>query len=780
MSGFAMQAPQPSIGRRVPRRGAMIWILYGVMGVLVATYLALELLHADTDFIDGWGVDAFELVGTGACFARVFVKRSGRTVALVLGCSLLCWTAGDIALTIESLGGATPSTPSLADVFYLGYFPFAYVAVSLFMRAGVKRLTASSWLDGAVAGLGAASILAAFAFPSLRGLAGGSSLEVATDLAYPVGDLLLLALVVGGSALLSGRRLAPWMLLAAGVALNVAGDTANLLSSSVGGTHAGTIVNATAWPVSILLMSMAVWLRPRQTNLDTLQKPTGLVLPGTAALAGLVILAVGTVHHTSRVALALATATLVVAGVRLALSARSLRVLTARHYRQSMTDDLTRLGNRRHLFQTLDGFFARVAGAVSPDERLAFLFVDLNDFKELNDAFGHTAGDEVLRLLGVRLKSALRTTDHLFRLGGDEFAVLLVGADAEYALKIAQQLTVSLEDPFVLEAVSAHLSASIGIAHAPGDAGDSAGLMWSADVAMYRAKNDQVPFAVFGEQEVDGRGNYLRLADELRTGIETDQLVLHYQPLLDLRTGEIAAVEALVRWAHPRFGLLPPLKFLPVAEEAGLMAELTRWVLDAALAQCAAWRACDRDISVAVNISATNLVDVSFIDLISALLVRYELPAEALVLEITETNIIKDFDRAKSVVAKLRDLGFVVSIDDFGAGVTSLASLGSLAVGELKLDRTFITRLAAGESEREMPLIHATIDLGHSLGMRVVAEGVEDEATLAMLAGFGCDFVQGYVIDKPKPAHELTFGSSHRPTPDVPGHLHALERVIAA
>jgi diguanylate cyclase (GGDEF)-like protein len=729
------------------------------MGLLLVGYLAFKLFHGgrNSSLVDGWMVAGFEVIASVLCLARGLTRRSGRGVALALGVGLLCWSVGDVALTAESLGGATPSTPSLADAFYLGFFPLAYVAVALFMRAGPRQPPSSSWLDGAVAGLGAAAVCAAFAFPSLPRLAGGDSLAVATNLAHPLGNLLLLFLVVGGTALLSGRRKAPWLLMATGMAINIAGDTSNLLGSSVAATRVGTIVDALAWPASILLLSMAVWLRPGRSGVFVPPKPAGLVLPGLAALSGLAILALGTLHHTGRVAVGLATATLIVVGVRLVLSARTMRALTTKRYRQSVTDDLTGLGNRRHLFQILDAHFAGQDGGLTPGS-LAFLFVDLNNFKELNDSFGHPAGDEILKQLGARLKGSLRGSDELIRFGGDEFAVVLTDADAEYANTVARHLTASLHEPFVLDAVSPRLSASIGIAHAPADATDIAGLMACADVAMYRAKKSGLAFAVFEQEEdFDGGGNRLRLAEELRVAIRDGQLVLHFQPQLNLRSDQISTVEALVRWCHPRLGLVPPMKFLPVAEEAGLMGPLTKWVLETALEQCAAWRAAGHRMSVSVNVSATNLIDDGFVDQVRDLLERSELPGDALVLEITETSIIRQFERSKGVIERLRDLGLVVSIDDFGAGFTSLAYLSSLAVGELKLDRAFITRLGSGEREREVQLVRATIDLGHALGLRVVAEGVEDYGSLALLSRCGCDLAQGYFIDTPKPADELSF-----------------------
>jgi diguanylate cyclase (GGDEF)-like protein len=453
----------------------------------------------------------------------------------------------------------------------------------------------------------------------------------------------------------------------------------------------------------------------------------------------------------------LATVTLLVVGVRLALSVIGLRGLTVDRLRQSITDELTGLGNRRYLFQILDAYFAEQNVAGTPRRDLAFLFIDLNRFKEINDSFGHPAGDELLRQLGPRLREALRTDDAIVRLGGDEFAIVLMDADAQAAIAVAARVSASLFEPFALDAVRSSVGASIGIALAPADATDSAGLVWCADVAMYRAKAGGVPYALY-EQELDDEGHRYRLVGDLRSALEHDQLVLHYQPQLDLRSGQVQTVEALVRWPHPKLGLIPPLKFLPLAEEAGLMEAVTRWVLAAALEQCAEWRMSGRQLAVAVNVSASNLLEPTFIEMVADMLERYRLPADALVVEVTETTVISDFDQTKRVVDELRDLGLVVSIDDFGAGFTSLAHLSTLAVRELKLDRAFVTGLAQGDDrERDLQLVRATIELGHTMGLRVVAEGIEDRATLSLLFELGCDVAQGYFIGKPRPAAELFF-----------------------
>ncbi|MFI5034755.1 MAG: putative bifunctional diguanylate cyclase/phosphodiesterase [Acidimicrobiales bacterium] len=746
------------------RRHRRAWAVFTVLALLLGAYVVSLLVrrpHEQWTWLDGWSVVGFEFVASLTCLARGLTRRPGRAAVLFLGFALLSWSIGDTILTGESLGGATVAVPSAADLFYLLFYPVAYVATVKMLQRGLGRLARPNWLDGVVAGLGAAALCATFAFHRILDLTGGSRLSTAVNLAYPIGDLLLLSLVIGGSVLLVGRWSASWCLLGGGLAVIVFGDTFNIFQSSNLATRLGADVNAAAWPTALLLMSMSVWTAPRLAEPLREERTAGMTMPGLAALASLVILVVGTVRHVSEVAVDLAILTLVAVGVRLAISARRLRVMTEQRHRQANTDELTGLGNRRQLTHVLETFFADEHVTGERLRRLAFLFVDLNHFKEINDSFGHPAGDELLRQLGPRLVRAVGENASVVRLGGDELGVVLLDANEAAAAAVAQRIVDELETPFTLHRINASVGASIGVAMYPGDATEASTLMWCADVAMYRAKLGNTPF-VFFDQDLDGDDNQIGLVEDLTRAVHAGAFELHYQPQLDLRTGRVRAVEALLRWPHPELGLIPPLKFISLAEDAGLMGPLTRWVLDEAIGQCAAWRMNQVHVAVSVNVSKSNLLEEGFTELVADLLARHKLPAEQLVIEITESIVFENLEMAQSVIERLRDLGAVVSIDDFGVGFTSLAYLASLAVGELKLDRSFIADLDVAKGGRDLELVRATINLGHEMGLRVVAEGIEDVATLDLLRDLGCDLAQGYYICRPTPADRLSLQAAPR------------------
>jgi diguanylate cyclase (GGDEF)-like protein len=408
-------------------------------------------------------------------------------------------------------------------------------------------------------------------------------------------------------------------------------------------------------------------------------------------------------------------------------------------------DPLTGLANRRRLIEELE---STVYG--DGNQNCAVLMIDLDRFKEINDSFGHSVGDDLLCLVGPRLQQALAPGDLLARMGGDEFAVLLPGADAVRAREVAAELGAALRDEFVLDGMPLHVDASIGVALCPDHGRDRSLLLARADTAMYVAKRGRHGFEIWAPDGTPATRDRLQTLEQLRSALDNDELDVHYQPKLDLTSGTVVGVEALVRWNHPDRGLLYPDVFLPLAEQAGLMRRLALWVLERSLRDLQEWRAQGLELSMAVNLSVSNLQDVALPDQVAMLLDSFGVPAGALTLEITEDVLMADAARSQQVMAGLRRLGVRLSIDDYGTGYSSLSYLRALPVDELKLDRSFVSHLTT--DERAAAIVRSTLQLSVDLGMSMVVEGVEDAATLASLREWGCDVAQGYHIGRPMPA----------------------------
>jgi diguanylate cyclase len=455
-----------------------------------------------------------------------------------------------------------------------------------------------------------------------------------------------------------------------------------------------------------------------------------------------------------RIQQAATRAALVALAAGVGLVATSWRLLRRSHRRlhhQALHDGLTGLPNRT-LLRDRTGQTIRLA-----DRELApaaLLLLDLDRFKEVNDTLGHHYGDQLLIQVGQRLQATLRKVDTVARLGGDEFAVLLPRiASAEGAVAVARKLQAALAEPFVLEGLSLQVEASIGLAVYPEHGSDPEELLQHADIAMYTAKQTHAGFVLFDPTQDQHSPRKLALLGELRRAIEAEQLLLHYQPKVDAHSVRVLGVEALVRWQHPTHGLIPPSEFIPLAEHTGLISPLTHYVLDAALRQVRQWQRAGHQLSVAVNVSARRLLDLAFPDEVAGLLQKWEVPAQLLVVEITESTIMADPEHAMQVLGRLNQLGVQVSIDDFGTGYSSMAYLKSLPVHELKVDRSFVAQMTS--NSRDAVIVRSTVDLGRNLGLRVVAEGVEDQTTLQELDALGCDAVQGYHVSRPVPPDEL-------------------------
>jgi diguanylate cyclase (GGDEF)-like protein len=419
--------------------------------------------------------------------------------------------------------------------------------------------------------------------------------------------------------------------------------------------------------------------------------------------------------------------------------------------RQALHDGLTGLPNRTLLHDRTGQAIRAADRELAP---AALALIDLDRFKEVNDTLGHHYGDQLLIQVGKRLRATVRQVDSVARLGGDEFAVLLPRIEtAEGAVAVASKLQAALEEPFVLEGLTLDVEASIGLVLYPDHGNDADELLQHADIAMYVAKETHAGFMLFDPKLDQHSPRRLTLLGELRRAIDQQQLVLHYQPKVDAHTGQVLGVEALVRWQHPEHGLIPPGEFIPLAERTGLITPLTHYVLDAALRQCRTWRQAGHELSVAVNVSARCLLDLAFPDEVAGLLATWEVPARLLLVEITESTIMADPVHALEILGRLNAMGVQLAIDDFGTGYSSMAYLKNLPLDELKVDRSFVSQVTS--STRDAVIVRSTVDLGRNLGLRVVAEGVEDQTTWQQLDALGCDAIQGYYVSRPVPPEEL-------------------------
>jgi diguanylate cyclase (GGDEF)-like protein len=705
--------------------------------------------EAEIVWFDGWLVDSVGFGAAALCLSRGVAVRRERSAWLCMGAGLAVWTLGNVVWWLWVLPRNPDAYPSVADALFLGLYPFLYAGLVLLVRQRVVRFHSSVWLDGVVGGLGAATISAAVVFDTILASTGGTPAAIVTNLAYPLADLVLLMLVVGVFGLLGWRPDRAWWLLAAGFVVFAAVDVAALFMIARGTYVTGTWLD-TLWPAAAVLLGLAAWQKPARAQPVRLEGWPVLIVPSLFAASALGVLIVDHFQPVSTLAVVLATCTLLAGIVRAVFTFQEVRSL-ADSRRQAHTDDLTGLGNRRLLYTELHAALATRRDG----DHVALLILDLDRFKEINDALGHHIGDQLLRQIGPRLGDRLGPDDTLVRLGGDEFAVLLrPSRDNDRTVTVAGQFLAALEAPFDLEGIAVHVDASIGIALCPEHATEASALLQRADVAMYQAKSTQSGWRMYAfEPGAGGRGR-LQTIEDLRAAIENSQLLLHYQPKVHASDGAIAGVEALVRWRHPEQGLVYPDTFLPLAEQTGLMRALTSTVLRTALAQAADWRQAGLSVSVAVNLSVANLIDTNLPVEVGGLLISFGLPADALELEITESTLMVDPVRSQEVLDALRALGVRIAVDDYGTGYSSLAYLQRLAVDELKLDKSFILPML--EDPGAAAIVRTTIDLAHSLGLSMVAEGVETEAHLRELARLGCDLAQGYHLSRPLPAEDLT------------------------
>ena len=706
---------------------------------------------------------AYLLVGGGSATAIALASRwstasTARGWRLVaLGIAL--FTLGDaIWYWYELVRHVEVPAASLADVAYLAGYPALAAGIVFLLRARQSNGRFDGIFDGCILALaGSVAVWEGLLEPTIG--QGMPLTERLVTTAYPTMDLVLLT-AVASLALTDIRALPAYRYLFVGLTMQLAADVA-FATSAVSGAYVDGVWFDGGWLLGYLFLGLAA-LHPSMRRLaEPVEQPSAArfgpvraMVLGLSLLAGPVALVLegsGMDPYDGPVILSIFTvATLLVLARLWGLLTGKDRDIEERAH-AALHDALTGLPNRVLFLDRLDHALRR---SQRSGEGVAVLFLDIDHFKLVNDTAGHAVGDQLLQTVAERLCSAVRGADTVARFAGDEFTVLCEGVHDEVgAAVVADRILEMLAPPVALPELDLHLSASIGIAVAVGGAIEADELLRNADTAMYQAKvRGRACHEVFDHAMRDRAVARLATEDALRRALEEDQLFLEYQPEIALRSGDVYAVEGLLRWAHPERGVVPPLEFLPIAEDSGLIVPIGRWVLHTACAQAQRWQdeLGDRAPVMAVNVSARQLTRSDVAADVASALAASGLDPRKLCIEVTESILLEDADAARTTLLRLSELGVSIAMDDFGTGYSSLSHLRELPVDIVKIDRSFVQGL--GQSDGDAALVGAVIGMAQALGILTVAEGVETEQQAAWLRSRGCDLAQGYLFARPQPA----------------------------
>ena len=664
-----------------------------------------------------------------------------RTARLVLLSGVVLWAVGSVVL---HQGGdvSGKSFPGVAELFY---FP-SYAGLTAFVlmdTRGRPPVSRKTWLETVLVCGALTCVAASLLVSPLGAVFGEEGLALLLVLVYPLLDLGLVVLVVGQvllGARGSGRD--TWTTVA-GLTTLCASDILFFLAAAPDGYFVNVVTDV-SYGVGFALLVSAARLPTSGPVRRTRARNRGNLLVGAGAVA-LLALVLRPADSGAWFATAPAVVTLVAAGARLLIALREAQG-AAEARKLSRTDELTGLLNRRAILADVDVHLAR-GGPVS------LMLLDLDGFKEVNDSLGHSAGDRLLQEIGDRLLRTMPATALVSRVGGDEFALMVQDDDDIRLTALARAVRLGLSEPLSVEGLDLAVGVSIGITTgAPGT--DALMLLRRADVAMYRAKQGRLGESTYDPAHDGFSRERLQQIESLRTGIADGQLRLWYQPQVDAATQQVTAVEALVRWHHPEHGVLSPLAFLPEARRAGLMPALTEAVLQMVVADTRRWLDRGEQFTVAFNCAPPELLGGRFVPTLLAAVREAGLPPDRLLVEVTEDSFASDPEKARSVIQELRRNRVQTAIDDYGTGFSSLAYLRDLPVQELKIDRSFVKTLSSDSSSRV--IVESTLQMAHAMGLRVVAEGVEDATTAAALVACGVDVLQGFHIARPMPADEVS------------------------
>ncbi len=700
---------------------------------------------------DGWLYHVATTLPGLLAAVKAIADRRSRVEWWLVGSGIALNTVGNLIYTYHDQNIVPIPFPAWSDLIYLSSYLCFAIALVLITQRQKGEVSKAVRLDGLVIGLSTGAIAVALWFESILGQT-GSAFAVVTGLAYPLFDVVFIVIVVSG---LAPARFRPtWSSVAfmvGAVALAI-GDTVYLNQLAAETYVPSTILECT-WVVGLLLFGLAAWAPAELRTTGTAEFSSGAAtLPAAAATAALAVVASGLSGGVPLLASWLAIAAIAGALVRVVLTVRELRRANIA-FSQARTDELTGILNRRGFAEELD---QRLAGEGS---EMSVLVIDLDGFKEVNDSLGHQAGDYLLQVLGERFSLAVPPGSLVARLGGDEFGIAIPGGRSAAERTVAA-LHAALDRTVTLDDIPVRVGASIGVAQAPLHGTTRSDLLRAADVAMYDAKESQRGTSWYSIEQDPHTRDRLALIEELRIAIERRSFEMHYQPTIDVRSGDVVGMEGLIRWNHPTRGMLLPEEFIPLAERVGLIPAITRAVLEVSIAHLGDVRRNGRELRLSVNISAKDLVDDSLPGYIRSVLDANGVPASLLTLEITETALSSDEVRAERTLKALRAEGIRISIDDFGVGYSSMSQLLKLPLDELKIDRSFIANLDG--DLRAQAILSATVELGRTLGLDIVAEGIETVASLDEVSRRGVDTAQGFLFSKALPSSSFgQFISNH-------------------
>ena len=781
------------------RHWSWFWLaalLLGLVSAVFALWVALRVGGSRmTDAVDDIGELVAALVAAGACGVAAYRLKSARAGWALLSASSFAWAAGETVWSYYDLGrGVQVPFPSLADVGFLAAVPLAIAGLLRFPCAARSRASdLRGLLDGLLIGGSVFFVSWVTVLGPLYRHHQGGVLTQSVSLAYPVSDIVIASLVV----ILATRpgtqnRMSLGLVLIGMLAFALA-DSSFAYLTTVKSYGIGNVLD-TGWVVGYFLIALGALRALSHPTEPTSERshPTvwtilGPYLPTTMA-GGVFVWRVAT-HQPLRAVAALAGL-----GVVLVMSVRQVLVLfdnlaltrqlearieerTAELHHQAFHDGLTGLANRALFNQYLSNAVRR---RTRSGAALAVLFIDLDGFKRVNDLHGHGVGDSLLRMLASRFQKTLREADTIARLGGDEFAILLEGEPlASDPGRVAYRLLKCMERPFRIGTSRLTLQASIGISTDQVGYETPEELLRNADLAMYTAKaNGKHSYEIYAREMHSVILERMRTEAELRSALEHDEFVLHYQPVMELATGAIQGVEALIRWNHPRRGLLHPDEFISIADATRLIVPIGAWVLRQACldAQARILRTDQQSLWLSVNLSTPQLEDEHLIATVSAALADSGMDPDRLTLEITESMIMDDLSHAIVVLKGLRDLGVKIAIDDFGTGYSSLSALRDLPLDTLKIDRSFVTSIAQRKASAD--LARRIFQLATDFHLHTVAEGVEQQDQLEVLQRLGCESIQGFLFSRPLAAADLDVflqrASSDEASVSVPeGALHS-------